>query len=506
MGNIKLTVRINRIVLIVVVLLFQSTVIGFADDSGDGRSASVPDSIIKLGSVGSYGFVVRKADSRLDIYQQISENEIVLAKSYRTSTGQVAGDKLIEGDLKTPEGIYFMVRIREDNELMSKYGRRAFDLNYPNQFDKLEHKTGYGIWLHGTDEPERLEIPRTSEGCVVISNENIEEISEFVTLYRTPIIISEEVTDVDLGEHKLISEQLSTFVQEWLTSWAQQDYEKYVSYYDEEAFQKSRAAFRSWKQRKQSIFWNTAEANIEIADLKIFKEKDRYTISFYQRYRSNLMDDTGIKWIYLQKNEAGENKIVREEWFPVTKAYSGKVWNKSQRYLSAMLADIDELELDVNGKLSLAEPEMAFASIAPEPEPIEQQVEPAPVEIPAETLSSDASAAVEIQNFRLVSQDSEQYVFGYKLMNMQQDSKKRGWVTFVAQWEDGYSSFPSSIDLNIGVPQKPSQGDSYGIRWFKEDSAILAVPAGKGRLIEIVCYIFDRDEKLISIQKLPISQ
>ena len=45
-----------------------------------------------------------------------------------------------------------------------KYGILARPLNYPNEYDVFKNKTGYGIWLHGIGDGERIKSKYITEG------------------------------------------------------------------------------------------------------------------------------------------------------------------------------------------------------------------------------------------------------------------------------------------------------------------------------------------------------
>ncbi len=132
--------------------------------------------------------IVEKSTHRLFFYR--GER---LVKSIKVTTGKRRGDKLVEGDLKTPEGVYFLTEFLEDEELPAKYGTRAIVLDYPNPVDKFQGKTGYGIWVHGTDDPPRLERPYDSRGCVVMLNSDVDDLSGMITLNSTPVVIVEKL-------------------------------------------------------------------------------------------------------------------------------------------------------------------------------------------------------------------------------------------------------------------------------------------------------------------------
>ncbi|MEA1997623.1 MAG: L,D-transpeptidase family protein, partial [Gemmatimonadota bacterium] len=127
--------------------------------SGDGRSSS-------------YAILVDKKRQSLDLFKSSPQGP-QLVKQYRCTTGKDNnGSKHREGDLRTPNGVYFFTGMREDETLPAKYGVRAFVMDYPNDYDRLQDKTGSGIWLHAVDDDSRVEISYDTEGCVVVTNDD----------------------------------------------------------------------------------------------------------------------------------------------------------------------------------------------------------------------------------------------------------------------------------------------------------------------------------------------
>ena len=58
----------------------------------------------------------------------------------KIAVGKALGDKQVEGDNKTPEGIYFTQELINGNTLPAKYGPFAIPINFPNTFDRSEGK------------------------------------------------------------------------------------------------------------------------------------------------------------------------------------------------------------------------------------------------------------------------------------------------------------------------------------------------------------------------------
>ena len=148
--------------------------------------SSLPAPLLHI--AGGDAIIVEKSTHWLYFYK-----DDLLVKKFKVTTGKRRGNKQVEEDKKTPEGVYFLTEFLEDKELPAKYGSRAIVLDYPNPIDKFQGKTGYGIWLHGTNDPPRLERPYDSRGCVVMLNDDVLSLADLVSLNSTPVIIVEKL-------------------------------------------------------------------------------------------------------------------------------------------------------------------------------------------------------------------------------------------------------------------------------------------------------------------------
>jgi murein L,D-transpeptidase YafK len=125
----------------------------------------------------------------LRVYKK-EDKKLKIEKEFFISYGLNEGSKDKEGDKKTPLGIYFAKEKKYYTDLKSSiYGAMAIVLNYPNKIDKLNKKTGSGIWIHGIDSVERLESKNSSKGCVILENESLLKLSNYVLIKKTPILI-----------------------------------------------------------------------------------------------------------------------------------------------------------------------------------------------------------------------------------------------------------------------------------------------------------------------------
>ena len=116
--------------------------------------------------------IVRKSIFSLEL---VSEDGI---NAFRVAVGlnPDGGDKVSEGDCRTPEGEFRVVSI-EDSSEWEHEGERA----YGPLFLRLDCPPWEGIGIHGTSEPE-LVGTRSSRGCVRMRNDDLLTVAEQVTV------------------------------------------------------------------------------------------------------------------------------------------------------------------------------------------------------------------------------------------------------------------------------------------------------------------------------------
>ncbi len=276
-------------------------------------SGQVPDSIVNLG-YGAYFpnnvLLVDKAQRTLTVWQQTAQG-LKPIRHYPTDIGKNHGDKKSLGDHKTPEGIYTFLEKYEGSGLdFSLYGSRAFTINYPNFFDTLVGKTGSGIWLHAV--PDTVPLTRGSRGCVVVRNEIIKELTQFINLKKTPIIIRDSVNYVSLEAQKKRFQQITTMLEEWRKAWETKDLEKYITFYSEN-FSSLKMNKRKWYRYKRDLNAKYKEIKVRFSEPSVLEQKDQIIVRSLQSYESDQHTDFGEKSLYLVF-EAGTPRIVGEEW------------------------------------------------------------------------------------------------------------------------------------------------------------------------------------------------
>lgn len=130
---------------------------------------------------------VDKSSQRLFLLARRSP--LTVEEAFPSIHGRVEGDKQVEGDLRTPEGVYF-VRGKIQAQLdFDEYGSQAHALNYPNPVDRLRGKTGYGIWIHSKGRP--IATQRT-QGCIAIDLADIDRLAPRLKP-GTPVLVAQRV-------------------------------------------------------------------------------------------------------------------------------------------------------------------------------------------------------------------------------------------------------------------------------------------------------------------------
>lgn len=283
--------------------------------SASGQFVGVPKALVSLGSSNpAYGIVVEKLHHRMSLFRTNENNQIELVKTYRAITGRDPGDKLARGDLRTPEGIYFVTGRLNDDELPAKYGRLAFTLDYPNIYDKRKRKSGYGIWIHATDDAERLKKPFDTEGCVVVSNEDILDLEKRIAPFEVPVVITKEMSSTQLGELTSTRKKALDMVDAWRLAWQSSSFESYMSYYSKN-FRSLGKNKKQWEAFKASLGESRGnDIRVTISEPKIVAFEDQLLVVFLQDYQSKQHSDFGRKFLYLQW-EGDRYRIIAEKWY-----------------------------------------------------------------------------------------------------------------------------------------------------------------------------------------------
>jgi murein L,D-transpeptidase YafK len=280
----------------------------------------VPDGLINLGKGPFYSnhvFVVDKSKRTLIVWEQ-SEKGYSKMKEINADFGKASGNKVSNGDQRTPEGIYFFSNYLEKAKLdFRRYGIhdvKAFPMDYPNLFDRREGKTGSGIWLHTL--PDDTPLSRGSRGCVVIRNNDFDEAMALIKLNNTPIIVQDEINYVPPEQIETQRTLMVTWLKKWLEAWQSKNLDSYMSYFDK-SFHSKKMNYDQWRKYKSNLADTYGDINISISEPRIVHFRDEWIVQFIQKYKSDKYEDFGHKTLYIRGTTIDNLKIIAED-FDVT--------------------------------------------------------------------------------------------------------------------------------------------------------------------------------------------
>jgi murein L,D-transpeptidase YafK len=258
--------------------------------------------------------------------------------------GRNAGDKGVAGDLRTPEGRFWITGMVPGKSKGPAYGALVFTLNYPRPGDLAEGKGGHGIWIHGV---ERGTLPTFTHGCLSLANEDVLALSALADA-ATPVIIlpdslgPDPATEVDMAgldrEYAGIStaygrktaadsavredvlRQARAFVadegrqfpelsmetltaddrkailarvEKWRTDWTSRDVEQYAANYDAAFHDRQGRNKSAFLDRKRRIFASKSRIAMEVRDTRIESESyGRVRVTFRQDYLAESPEGT----------------------------------------------------------------------------------------------------------------------------------------------------------------------------------------------------------------------
>lgn len=265
----------------------------------------------RFGYIESYSNILTcdKSDSKLTLYIKDNNESYRLQREYNAYTGKIEGDKLREGDLKTPVGIYDLTK--KISKLDSFYGPLAFVTSYPNIYDKYRGKNGSGIWIHGL--PTEQERDEYTKGCIAIDNKSIECLDKNIDIKKTLLIINSEKENKEVSKNVFAS--ILSELYRWRYSWIYNNVDTYLNYYSPDFIRYDGMSYNRFLKYKKRIFKKLEKKEIIFNDVNIFpypNTQNIYKISFREQYSSKSFEFIGNK-VLIVKFDNNKFKIIAEK-------------------------------------------------------------------------------------------------------------------------------------------------------------------------------------------------
>ncbi len=262
-------------------------------------SWAAPEALIHIDSGShdhpgmSFAVIVDKSRQQINLYRY--DGYWRLVAKWSCSTGRVAGPKEMEGDQRTPEGVYFATRNVGQRYLTETYGARALPLDYPNWLDRHLSRTGSAIWLHGTSKPLQ---ERDSNGCIVLENPTINRLAHYIRLNRTPVIIVERVRLQAVKEAHEVAGTLLSAAGQWHEAMMHGSYDEFRRWYGNHAAP-SMQWWRQWCRQRRNGGVQSAYRSL-MGQRAIYKCGDYYVLLFDHHLRTACRSEwVGRRKLYL---------------------------------------------------------------------------------------------------------------------------------------------------------------------------------------------------------------
>ena len=268
-----------------------------------------PAPVLQLAPTQAHVLVVDTTRSRLFVYANDLGQPRYVTDFY-ISLGLNGVEKQSEGDQKTPLGVYRITSKRA--QLPDFYGVGAYPIDYPNDWDKLQGRKGHGIWLHGTPSATYSRPPRATDGCVVLTNDDLERLSKYVDVSRTPVVIVERLEWRDPARRDAERAEFLAAFTRWKSDWESRDAERYFSHYAGDF--RAERGLAAWKAHKRKVNAGKSWIKVGVDDLSLFSypgSRDLMVVNFSQDYRSNNLSNRTQKRQYWVR-EGGRWRILHE--------------------------------------------------------------------------------------------------------------------------------------------------------------------------------------------------
>jgi murein L,D-transpeptidase YafK len=257
----------------------------------------LPAPLVQLAPSQAHALLVDTSRSRLFVYANDNGRPRYVTDFY-ISLGKNGVEKQREGDQKTPLGVYTVISTKE--KLPDFYGPRAYPLSYPNDWDRLNGRNGHGIWFHGTPSATYSRPPWATDGCIVLTNDDLAKLTGYVDVSRTPVVIGQAIEWRDAKRWQADRDSFLAAFGSWRTDWESRDMNRYFAHYAG-GFRAEAGDLSSWKAKKRKANAGKDWIKVGVSDMSLFAypgAKDMMMVTFAQDYRSSNLSNRTLKRQY----------------------------------------------------------------------------------------------------------------------------------------------------------------------------------------------------------------
>lgn len=235
-------------------------------------AGALPAQFLAVSQRSRHAIAVDASRARLYLFENHTDG-LKLVADYYVSVGKSGTEKHVEGDLRTPLGVYYITSHLDRGTLTDFYGSGALPINYPNMLDTRRGKTGKGIWLHGTPPGQFSRPPKATDGCVVLANPDLLKIIRTVSAGSTPVVIAERLTWIPAPTARKQGEAFQTTLNAWKAAKSEADLNKLLAFYAPD-FNSYGKTLQQWAPTLRADMVRAKGRAVELKDLSLLHWTD----------------------------------------------------------------------------------------------------------------------------------------------------------------------------------------------------------------------------------------
>lgn len=233
---------------------------------------TIPSQFLALSTRSKHAIAVDASRSRLYLFEN-STAGMRLAADYYISVGKAGTSKTVEGDQRTPLGVYYITSNLDPKSLKDFYGSGALPISYPNILDSKRGKTGSGIWLHGTPPTQFSRPPLATDGCVVLANPDLKHIINTVEVRTTPVVIASELHWVPQTHIRNESKPFEEALHAWRNAKTSGNLQQILSFYTPD-FTSNGKTLAQWTPTLRAELTEVQGRTIQLKDVSYLRWTD----------------------------------------------------------------------------------------------------------------------------------------------------------------------------------------------------------------------------------------
>ena len=245
---------------------------------------SLPTQFLTLSPQSRHAIAIDASRSRLYLFENLNAARngndsgrtprLKLLGDFYISVGLSGIEKSVEGDKRTPLGVYYITSTLNPADLPDLYGVGALPINYPNPLDVQRGKTGSGIWLHGTPSEQFVRAPQASDGCVVLSNPDLQRLLSTVQIRTTPVVIAPSLQWVKPDALAGDLAQFEAVLASWRQTRGAGNLDELKTFYSQRFMSQGRDLAQWWPRVETELRANGSR-ELQMKDLSVLRWRDQ---------------------------------------------------------------------------------------------------------------------------------------------------------------------------------------------------------------------------------------